>query len=567
MPDKTIVIWGAGRIGRGFAADLFSDAGYRPILVEQAQPLVDSLRERGHYTVVWTTGVKRQDRVIADLEVLSTSQTDAVADALAAADLVAVAVFPRDFPSVARQMVPGLLRRRAEQADSPIDIILCTNLAHAGPAFQEPLLAALPPEARLWAREHVGIVESLVIRMVADPPEKERVRDPLLVWTNGYAEFPVDRLAFKGEIPPVAALRLVGDMRAEETRKLYTYNAFHGALAYLGALHGHTLVVDSLGDAWVREQAQGVLREASAALQAEHGFAADEMARWIEGVVAQTDNPALGDTVARFGADPYRKLGRADRLIGPLLLARKHRIETPHLIRAIAAALLYRPASDEGAARVQRLVQTLGTGEALRTIAGLEKGEEDLEEAVAAAYTDLEAEVYWADLACRAGALAFEYEQTFHGCGQCSLAAIMETLSQVDEARYQAAFDAATAFAGGLGLAGDATCGALVGSTLAFGLLYPRRRAHFGGDRDNKYRAYEMAQRLRQRYLDAYGGVRCHEVHRAVFGRAYDLRDAEERVAFEAAGAHDDKCTGVVARAVQWAMEIIGEEQRKSAQG
>jgi hypothetical protein len=58
-----------------------------------------------------------------------------------------------------------------------------------------------------------------------------------------------------------------------------------------------------------------------------------------------------------------------------------------------------------------------------------------------------------------------------------------------------------------------------------------------------------------------YGSLRCHDVHRHELGRAFDLRDPAEREAFEAAGAHEDECTGVVARAAQWAVEIMGEEQ------
>ncbi len=96
---------------------------------------------------------------------------------------------------------------------------------------------------------------------------------------------------------------------------------------------------------------------------------------------------------------------------------------------------------------------------------------------------------------------------------------------------------------------------------MAFGMLYPRHRQAFGGDRENKYRTYGMVQQLRDRYVAEYGGITCQAVHRAIFGRPYDLRDPEEREAFEAAGAHEDKCTGVVRRTAEWAMEIIGEER------
>ncbi len=560
---NTIVIWGAGRIGRGFVADLFADAGYRIVFVDQAEALVASLRELGQYTVVRTDGRERQDRIVSDFEALATTQEAEVAAAVSAADPAAVAVFPKDFPAVAQQLASGLCLRQRERPEATLDIILCANLAHAGPAFREPLWAALPPDVQAWAETHVGIVESLVIRMVADPPPKEVARDPLLVWTNGYAEFPVERHAFKGGLPPVPGLRPVDDMRAEEMRKLYTYNTFHAALAYFGALHGCETVVDCFTDPTVLAEAEGALDESRRALQAEHGWGDNEMSQWIAGVLAQTNNPALGDTVARYGADPRRKLRRRDRLVGPLLLARRHGITTPHLTRAVAAALLYPNPNDEVAPVVRAQIEELGLSAAVRSLCSLTDREADVIAAIEQAYAQLRRDSAWTERAQEAGALAFQYEQTYHGCGQCTLAAILDTLGKFDACAVDAVFEAATGFAGGVGLAGDGTCGAFIGATMAFGMLYPRRREAFDGDRENKYRTYAMVQRLRERYLVAYGGITCHDVHRAVLGRPFDLRDPAEREAFEAAGAHADKCTGVVKRAAEWAMEIIGEERRQ----
>jgi mannitol-1-phosphate 5-dehydrogenase len=563
---QTIVIWGAGRIGRGFVADLFDAAGYRIVLVDESEELIERLRQAGRYTVVRAESAeKRGDRVISGFSALTTAQINAVATAVAETDLMAVAVYPKDFPAVVRQLTPGLSLRHEQRLEAPLDIILCANIPHAAVEFRTLLQEAMSPKMRDYAMSHVGIVESLIIRMVADPPAEVQRQDPLLVWTNGYAGFPVDRHGFKGEIPQAPGLRLVDDMRAEETRKLYTYNTFHAALAYHGARHGYEQIVDCMADPAVRAEAEGTLREARVMLQAEHGFTSDDMDRWIEGVLAQTNNPTLRDTVSRYGADPRRKLRRADRLVGPALLARKHGIATPHLIRALAAALLYRNPEDAGATYVQEQLASLGLPGAIRALCELTPDEEDLVAAVARDYDRLHAEDHWADLAQQASTLAFEHEKIYHGCGQCALAAILETLDQFDEAAA-AVFEAATGLAGGLGLVGNSTCAALIGATLVFGMLYPRQRAHFDGDRENKYRTFSMAQRLRQRYLDAYGSIFCHDIHRRVLGRAFDLRDPAEREAFEAAGAHDDKCTSVVARAAQWAVEIIGEEQRKDAE-
>jgi mannitol-1-phosphate 5-dehydrogenase len=386
MGRNTIVIWGAGRIGRGFVADLFDAAGYRVVLVDQSAELVEALNAAGRYTVVRAeNALRRHDRMISGFRALATGQTSEIGEEILRADLLAVAVFPKDFPGVAQGLSHGLGRRSVEKPEAPLDILMATNLPDAAHQFRELLLKGLSPATRTYAEQRVGVVDTLVIRMVPDPPAGERLRDPLLVWTNGMAELPVDRRAFKGEIPPVPGFRLVDDMRAEETRKLYTYNMCHAALAYLGARRDHTLTVDCLADPVVREEVEGALDEAGRALQAEYGFAADAMARWNAGVLQQTDNPTLGDTVARHGADPRRKLKRADRLVGPALLARKHGITPRHLIRAIAAGFLYNDPGDTGAVFVQDRIAELGVSAAVREVCELADDEADLAEMIGSA--------------------------------------------------------------------------------------------------------------------------------------------------------------------------------------
>ena len=66
----------------------------------------------------------------------------------------------------------------------------------------------------------------------------------------------VDRQTFKASQPAVAGLRWVEDMRAEEQRKLYTYNLYQAALAYLGTLRGHVIVAEALADPITREIAR-----------------------------------------------------------------------------------------------------------------------------------------------------------------------------------------------------------------------------------------------------------------------------------------------------------------------
>jgi mannitol-1-phosphate 5-dehydrogenase len=390
VTHKTIVIWGAGKIGRGFVADLFHAAGYLIILVDESPTLIDQLRQAGCYTVVRAESVRRrEDVVIEGYTALSTAQPDEISSAVAATDILAVAVYPQDFPAVAQQLASGLVHRHEKRGNVPLDILLCTNLVHAGPRFRAMLEDAMPGGAKEYLESHVGVVETLVIRIASETPEEWKQQDPLQVWTNGHSELPVDRYAFKGHIPLVGALRLVDDMRAEETRKLYTYNTFQAALAYLGLYSGCTLTVECLSDPELRSGAEGALYEASLALQAEYGFAPDEMARWTDNVVAQTNNPVLGDTLQRLGADPRRKLRREDRLTGPALLARKHAIEPKHLVRAIAAGLRFDDPDDSGAVHVQQLITKLGLRAAVHEICGLSETESDLVDDIVQAHQRL----------------------------------------------------------------------------------------------------------------------------------------------------------------------------------
>lgn len=555
--EKTIVIWGAGRIGRGFVADLFSAAGYRIVLVDKSPDLVRQLGDSGRYTVVRAPQAdKLEETTLEGYTALVTTETEKIGTAVTQASLIAVAVYPDQFQAVANELGPFLLHRRKERPDVSLDILLCTNLVHAGPRFQSALERSIPPETHDYLRQSVGIVETLVIRIVPDPPEAVRRRDPLLVWTNGYPELPADRHGFRGPIPQVPALRLVDDMRAEETRKIYTYNLVHAVLAYRGARRGYDLIVDCMADPKVHAEAEGALDEASRALQAEYGYTAEEMSAWTKEVLEQTNNPMLGDTVKRYAAGSRRKLERDDRLVGPALLVLKHGLEPEHVINAIASALRYVDTSDAEATNVQEMISHLGLHGAIREICGLTPADNALVEFIVRAYRRQALEDEWIERAQRAYELGFQYERAYHGCGQCALAAILESMDQFDET----VFRAATALSGGLGLCGDAHCAALTAAALAVGMVYPRTHVNFGGDHESKYRSFSMVQQLRERYIQRYGSITCHDIHRHELGRPYDLRREAEREAFEAAGAHNDKCTSVVARAARWAVEIIGAE-------
>jgi len=560
--NKNIVIWGAGKIGRGFIAELFHAENYQITFVDQSESLINVLNQRGAYHVILAKGENDISKIqVSGYKAFTTKQTNEIQESINAASIVAIGVFPKFYDEVASQLRENILKRKQKIGSAPLDILLCTNLIHAGPIFKKSLYQNLSNEEQQYFDRNIGIVESLVIRICPDPDQRIVINDPLVVLTNGYPILPVDTDAFRGEIPSMPSLRLVKDMRAEETRKIYTYNMCHAVLSYLGNLRGYKLLVECLADEEIKNVALGALQGISIALQKEYSFSASEMQVWIDGVIDQTNNPAVGDTVIRSAADPIRKLNKDDRLIGPALLCIRNGIIPTNITYAIGAALNFIDANDNASKKLRELINSEGIRPAVQQVCGLSKENDDFIDEIIKAYIKILLMVHGAEIAERAYKLGFEYEKIYHGCGQCVLAAILEATNLFDEE----VFRTATGLSGGIGQVTDATCSAFIGGSMAIGLLFARRRKYFNADRADKYKNFELVQHLRDKFIGEYGSIACKDIHCHKYGRTFDLTKKPDAELFEKAGAHGEKGeTEVVANAAKWTIEIITNEFNQS---
>jgi mannitol-1-phosphate 5-dehydrogenase len=527
-----ILIVGAGRIGRGLLGQLFASAGWSVVFVERSEPLAGELRQRGSYTVhlAGEEGLVGQT-VVSDFTVLAAGSSDAVAEEVGRADLLAVAVQPPDLASAAGLLAPGL-RRRLLERPAGLNLILCANASGAASDLRRGLERAWGGSDR-GALKKLGILETIVIRAIPDPPAELRAENPLDLLANDCRELYLDRDAVVGTLPVVPGLVPQDRFAARGLRKLYTYNLIHVLLGFWGQAEGYDAVTDCFRDPWIRRQAESALEEATAGLSGELGFSAEEMSEWNEGVRRLMSNPHIADRVGRLVRDPLRKLARDERLTGAALLALKHGKQPRALARVIAYVL---HSQGMGAEQAKQACQ-------------LEPEDAELERLIGRAWR-------WIAREKEASALGFEFERTFKGCGQCTFAAVQQALGREEER----AFQALTAFAGGFGLSGDAVCGALIGGGACFGLARGRRRGHFDGDREPKYSTFAMAQRLRERYLWKYGSLLCRGAQERIFGRSFDLRSPQDREQFERAGAHVDKCPQVVGDVARWSVQIMAEE-------
>lgn len=152
--------------------------------------------------------------------------------------------------------------------------------------------------------------------------------------------------------------------------------------------------------------------------------------------------------------------------------------------------------------------------------------------------------------------LGFEYEKTYRGCSQCTIAAIQDTL----DIREDNVFKAATGLAAGGGLTGIGVCGGYAGAIMMISWLCGRERSNFADTEKKRNLAFALSRKFIQAYNQAFGSIICRDIQTQIFGRPYYIADPHEYDAFEEAGGHDDKCTNVVGEASRLAVGFILDE-------
>jgi len=157
------------------------------------------------------------------------------------------------------------------------------------------------------------------------------------------------------------------------------------------------------------------------------------------------------------------------------------------------------------------------------------------------------------DLIDKAYELGKIFEKECTGCGQTSIAAIFKALGIWNED----VFKAASGLADGLGLTGDGSCGALVGSSMVIGYLFGRESKDFKNF-EKPMKSYKLVKQLHGEYLKNYGTCRCHDVQMKLVGKTYDLWNAKELQEAFSSGMLE-KCSEVVGNTAKIATRIILE--------
>lgn len=354
---KQALLFGAGKIGRGFIGQLLFRSGYSMTFVDPVRALVDQLNAAGRYPVSVQTTPPQTDE-ITGFRAICSGDRDPVIAAVAQHDLFFTAVGGANLPVVGRFLAEGLARRRS---NGDVNVLLCENWKNPADDLRQAILQHAPDDRfRAWMAAHLGLVETQVLRPSFDPPPDIRARQPLAVWAQDWWILPCDADAIKGPVPAIQGLEPRPHFRHELIRKVYTYNCMNAVFAYLGWLRGYTFLHEAAFDDDIREIAIGACEESSRGLIAEYGFTPADQEEMKQVALRKYEDKRSPDPIERNARDSRRKLSPEDRLLGPAHLALKHGITPLNLALGVAAAIHYAGSDDAGTKHVQSLLKSSG---------------------------------------------------------------------------------------------------------------------------------------------------------------------------------------------------------------
>jgi mannitol-1-phosphate 5-dehydrogenase len=359
-----VVIIGSGRIGCGYLASMFSEAGWEVVLAARTADTAAGIRAGG-FTVRITGngGVRRVSAVGV------TVGTEAFERAVRDADLVATAVGAGAVAELAPHLARALAARPAGRR---IDVWAVEN-ADLGPQLETAVRRTVLEEALELPR--VGFAGAIAFAAVSHGDWKRSPRPQFVSDTGRWLLVDEQRL-----VCPLPRLPRVGATRRyhEHLRaKRLVFSAGHALCAYLGARRGHRWVHEATADPLLRPLVEQAVRAARGALVRAYpqagGAGVESPVAWA---LRRYANPELKDPVRRVARDPLRKLGPHGPLVGAarLVEAVTGRIP-PGLAAGIAAALLYRDPTDAQAVELEQMLWRDGVAATLSQVCAIDHTE------------------------------------------------------------------------------------------------------------------------------------------------------------------------------------------------
>lgn len=353
------VIFGAGKIARGFVGHLLYLSGIDFVFVEKVDSLCDLINERQEY-LVNILGDSSKNTVVKNARALKFSQKEEIAAAIANADCVFNSVGGKNLGEIVPFLTAGI-KKRAEENPKPLNIITCENWKKPADILRDGIAEIISDNYKTFFEENVGITEAVIMRSAIESTPELLAKDPLAVNVQDFWKFPFDASRLKAPMPEkMICLEPIYEFTGFLERKFYTYNAANGTTSFVGAVLGYTYIADAAFDERILALLDGVYKETATALSKKHNFPFDEQWAFTRTSLNKLQDKNIVDYIERNARDPIRKLGPDDRLVGSARLCLEYGVMPENLAIAIACAIHYEQPTDEFAVQLKEMREKHG---------------------------------------------------------------------------------------------------------------------------------------------------------------------------------------------------------------
>jgi mannitol-1-phosphate 5-dehydrogenase len=350
------VVIGAGKIGCGYLAPVFHDAGWDVVVAARSEPVLVRMRAAGEIAMRITGGGGTRRVPVSPVLVGG----PAFERAVAGADVIATAVGSAGVVALGAPLARALAARDKSR---PIDVWVVENADVAAELADAVRRAAareslpLPP---------VGFAGAIAFAAVTQGDWKTSPRPEFVSDTSRWLLVDGERLRLG--MPRLARVGATARYGEHLRAKRYVFSAGHALTAFLGHHHGHRFVHEAAVDPRVRVIVESALHSSARAM---HGDEAGQAA--VAWALERYGNAELRDSVQRVARDPIRKLAPDGPLVGPATLVVEATGRAPYAFAAgIAAALAYRNPADPQSRLLGEMLAKSGVATVLADVCGLD---------------------------------------------------------------------------------------------------------------------------------------------------------------------------------------------------
>lgn len=336
-----ITVIGAGKTGRGFIGRLLAENNTAFSFVDKDAELVSKLAEDKKFEVSYFGNV-REKTTVSDFNITTWEDAD-----FSDTELIFVSVCGGNLKDVGAELKKRL------NPEKKYYIITCENYSNPAGVLKEAI-----------GMENIAVSEATVFCTTIE-------NSGLNISSENYPYLQCNADLLEGYVPEVSSVKPVENFGNFLTRKLFTYNAASCVIAYLGWLLGYSDYGEAANDERILKLLDKNYEVTNRVLCKEFGYDEDDQKEFAQLSKNKFTDKTIVDTVARNAREPQRKLGKSERIVGPMLVINKYGEDTSVLSMTAAAMLMY---ENDGEDAWDEIRNNNTPGEILEKICEIQKG-------------------------------------------------------------------------------------------------------------------------------------------------------------------------------------------------